>query len=1298
MKAFFGKIWSWILAHKIIAIVAASVLAIGMICAIVLPIALHEHSYSADWSTDANNHWHDAVCRHEEEKNELAAHIYDNDCDTTCSVCGYERAVGAHVYDNDCDTTCNVCGSERAVGAHVYDNACDTACNVCEATRQITHDHAEELTAGETTHWYACSVCGDKKDETAHVFDQTAATSIYLKAAATSTAKAQYYKSCVCGAASDTEYFETDKLPANLDVVGDISKTYDGTPVSEPEYISEGDGGEMFEYFKDGVKLTGAPTNAGTYTVVVTIIETETYAGDRVEKEFTIAKKIISNLELSFEYNADTYFEITYTNSDLADIAASDSVRFEIGTTDKNAGEYTLANGKLEEIVVDGDNDVANNYEVDLATAKVTVAKIVVAIPTLEKVYDGYGEFEFVFKGPANEEIDCAITIDGKNAGAYTDAAITYKSVSSDNYEIVATTASATITKRAIWIENAEFAYDGSTNRCGDEYPAGYFKINNLVAGEDPNAIQADITWSFDSKNVGATLTEVELTEEYHPNYTIDFSKCSAKIVKRAIWAENVEFTYNGYRIWSGEESSKEITFENLANGETMDSSFIVWTFSAKTAGSKLTSVSFMDEDDGRSNYTIDFSKCSAKIAKRAIWTTGAEFVYAGFDNFYGDAAKAAVTFENLVTGDALDAGDVWFKFKGADAGSAIEGLYFDGAGNNITDNYEFDLSKCTVSIVRAQLKFTLSVTDKEYNGYTVYPDIVGLPTWFDISGATITTDYKLSSENEDHYGMNNEPVTPGTYTVRVSISESNNYTSYVARAEFTIAKKALTLNLTYVYDTGAPITKLTAENGVVGNEVLFLELCYWQDYDKVGTYKLTDKIDSEPAGDHNLEGVSLFGDTKDYYTFTYDEDGYVGTFTLAPFVLDIPDNFVIEKTQDGTNYVTFTIFASNGYTLNRDVTVKIPMYFTLDGSPVTEYGTYSTQSGDPATEIYFGTPEFHINTVNKVDAFALPEKFEKEPVTVHIFDDRTLFIQMFSATGEQVDEDGLMKYRVTVAQGVLRVGDEIVAYSQTTGGKYSTVKIAGIEYIKTGKAVDFVNGTDWNEVYIYVENGPATIAPGSVIVLTHTDEELVYSDSIYVHLTVDSAQTMSLGNGFYISFINNRQYANYQCKPNEILGADEIAPGESAYVLIRLYGYRYYAADMELLITPGVMPANKFVGTATILSPIEAEQKVENGSLKMVVENIALEANQPTVIELTNEEFDGGIFRFVFNGVSASNVKIYASDGTVIDAEYQSTGANMLNFVLTSSGEVFTLAEGESMYIVIIPDSDTDSFTLTAF
>ena len=116
----------------------------------------HEHSYG-DWSKDGTSHWHECTdddCPNREESiKDKATHVYTDDADTTCDVCGYERTVtppthehsygdwskdgtshwhectdddcpnrnesikdkAAHVYTNDVDTTCDVCGYERTV-------------------------------------------------------------------------------------------------------------------------------------------------------------------------------------------------------------------------------------------------------------------------------------------------------------------------------------------------------------------------------------------------------------------------------------------------------------------------------------------------------------------------------------------------------------------------------------------------------------------------------------------------------------------------------------------------------------------------------------------------------------------------------------------------------------------------------------------------------------------------------------------------------------------------------------------------------------------------------------------------------------------------------------------------------------------------------------------------------------------------------------------------------------------------------------------------------------------------------
>ena len=219
----------------------------------------HEHSYG-DWSKDGTSHWHECTdidCPNREESiTDKAAHVYTDDTDTTCNVCGYERTVmppshehsygdwskdgtshwhectdtdcpnreesitdkASHVYTDDTDTTCDVCGYERTVtppahehrygdwrkdgtshwhectdtdcpnreesitdkASHVYTDDTDTTCNVCGYERTVTppsHEHSYgDWSKDGTSHWHECTDtdCPNREesitDKAAHVY------------------------------------------------------------------------------------------------------------------------------------------------------------------------------------------------------------------------------------------------------------------------------------------------------------------------------------------------------------------------------------------------------------------------------------------------------------------------------------------------------------------------------------------------------------------------------------------------------------------------------------------------------------------------------------------------------------------------------------------------------------------------------------------------------------------------------------------------------------------------------------------------------------------------------------------------------------------------------------------------------------------------------------------------------------------------------------------------------------------------------------------------------------------------
>ena len=96
----------------------------------------HEHRYG-DWSKDGTNHWHectDAACPEQSESiKDKAAHIYDDDADTTCNICGYVRTVTPEIIPvsqitlNKTETSISVGNSETLTATVAPENAANKA-------------------------------------------------------------------------------------------------------------------------------------------------------------------------------------------------------------------------------------------------------------------------------------------------------------------------------------------------------------------------------------------------------------------------------------------------------------------------------------------------------------------------------------------------------------------------------------------------------------------------------------------------------------------------------------------------------------------------------------------------------------------------------------------------------------------------------------------------------------------------------------------------------------------------------------------------------------------------------------------------------------------------------------------------------------------------------------------------------------------------------------------------------------------------------------------------------------------
>lgn len=83
----------------------------------------------------------------------------------------------ALVYDESAHwLACTKCegsveGGKKDVAAHSYDNDCDTTCNDCGYVRTITHSFSNTWSKDAANHWHECGVCGEKADVATHTFE-----------------------------------------------------------------------------------------------------------------------------------------------------------------------------------------------------------------------------------------------------------------------------------------------------------------------------------------------------------------------------------------------------------------------------------------------------------------------------------------------------------------------------------------------------------------------------------------------------------------------------------------------------------------------------------------------------------------------------------------------------------------------------------------------------------------------------------------------------------------------------------------------------------------------------------------------------------------------------------------------------------------------------------------------------------------------------------------------------------------------------------------------------------------------
>ena len=380
---------SWILSHKVLAIVLACILGAGMTCAIVLPIALTpKHEFSTEWSTDETCHWHACTAKKHTDTTEKLPHEFNDGVVTTEPT---EETEGVRTF------TCKTCGYSYTKKIEV-----------------LPHTHKYDMNAWVNTEesgHYRPTTCGhaDKtKDFAAHTFDEGTVTKpegygVVGEKAFTCT-KCGYEKKVTIDAlgAKDNEIKLADGKT--------LGKTYDRQmiAITKADFAIEGNR-EPALMFKvkgadDNTYTATAPTNVGEYTVKVSAEATAEWKAASKTFDFAIAKKELTGAATK-EYDGNATMPATLTG-----VLDGETVTATITMTSKNVG------ATVKEVTLAGADKDNYTIKADSVTASIT-AKPLTGAATKE--YDGNATMPATLTGVLDgETVTATITMTSKNVGA----------------------------------------------------------------------------------------------------------------------------------------------------------------------------------------------------------------------------------------------------------------------------------------------------------------------------------------------------------------------------------------------------------------------------------------------------------------------------------------------------------------------------------------------------------------------------------------------------------------------------------------------------------------------------------------------------------------------------------------------------------------------------------------------------------------------------------------------------------------------------------------------------------------
>ena len=381
-----------------------------------------------------------------------------------------------------------------------------------------------------------------------------------------------------------------------------------------------------YEYWKDGEKLSTAPTAAGTYTVKVRVPDTNAdYAGEDTatltinQKELTITGIAASNKVYDGTVNALSQV----SGGTLDGVVSNDSVGFNITNANFDSKDVNTASTVTIAAELTSDAGVLANYTLTqpaAVSAKITPKPVTLTVTAEDKVYDGTTDAAVAHSFNAGDILDAdasSITVN-VTSPAFADAhagngkTVTYTVVitgdAASNYApTYSNTTTANITPKPVTVAfSGEMTqtYDGNaktvTATVNGKLDADTVPVTVLYNGSaEAPTLAGSYVLTATLGNADYKLADAPYTQEEDAR-TLTIAKgtlvpTNASATKTIAYLDTAEYTYDLAQLFgtpvAGSFTQKSITDTNgiLAKNTLADGKAAIAIAAGKTVGQKAT-------------------------------------------------------------------------------------------------------------------------------------------------------------------------------------------------------------------------------------------------------------------------------------------------------------------------------------------------------------------------------------------------------------------------------------------------------------------------------------------------------------------------------------------------------------------------------------------------------------------------------------------------------------------------------------------------------------------------------------